>query len=310
MNAVIYYIFVYPLSKLPLWLTYRFADFFYLLLITVLPYRKKVITANLERCFPEMSKRNIAKLRREFYRTFTDMLIEGIKNLGISEKELKKRFVIENPELMDGLFNQGKSVLLVSAHYNNWEWMITGQNLFFKHQAVGIGMPLSSGFWDKKINALRQRFGMKVIHSKIVKESFENYKKNGLCTATLVLADQSPGDSNKSFWTNFLGQSTAVAFGAEQLANTYDQAVVFYLPKKIKRGYYTSKLILITDDPKSLAWGEITEQHVRLLEKGILENPAGWLWSHKRWKRDLPADLEALKTQQREKFNSIFRSGH
>ena len=63
MNAVIYYLFVYPLSKLPLWITYRFADFFYLLLITILPYRKKVITENLKKSFPNESERNIAKLR-------------------------------------------------------------------------------------------------------------------------------------------------------------------------------------------------------------------------------------------------------
>lgn len=308
MNAVIYYLFVYPLSKLPLWITYRFADFFYLLLITILPYRKKVITDNLKKSFPNENARTIAKLRRKFYRVFTDMLIEGIKNLGISEKEIRKRFIIQNPELMNDLYDKGKSVLLVSAHYNNWEWMITGQNLFFKHQAVGIGMPLSSGFWDKKINALRQRFGMRVIHSKIVKESFESYKRNKELTATLVLSDQSPGDSFKSYWTTFLGRDTAVAFGAEQLANTYDQAVVFYLPKKIKRGYYSVELSLITEDPKTLPWGEITEQHVRLLEKGIIACPQAWLWSHKRWKRDLPANLEELKSTQREKFNSIFRS--
>lgn len=308
MNAVIYYLFVYPLSKLPLWITYRFADFFYLLLITILPYRKKVINDNLTKSFPNLDQRNIAKLRRRFYRVFTDMLIEGIKNLGISEKELRKRFVIQNPELMDDLYDKGKSVLLVSAHYNNWEWMITGQNLFFKHQAVGIGMPLSSGFWDKKINSLRQRFGMRVIHSKIVKESFESYKKNNEITATLVLSDQSPGDSLKSYWTKFLGRDTAVAFGAEQLANTYDQAVVFYLPQKIKRGHYSVELTLITEEPKTLPWGEITEQHVRLLEKGIIESPQAWLWSHKRWKRDIPANLEELKSNQREKFNSIFRN--
>ncbi len=308
MSKVLYYLFVYPLSKLPLWITYRFSDFFYILLISVLPYRKKVITKNLTNSFPEMSERHIAKLRRQFYRSFADMMIEGIKNLGISEKELKKRFVIENPELMNDLFVKGKSVLLVSAHYNNWEWMITGQNLFFKHQAVGIGMPLSNGFFDKKITQLRERFGMKVIHSKIVKESFETYKAQHLCVATLVLSDQSPGDSNKSYWTKFLSQQTAVAFGAEQLANTYDQAVVFYLPEKVKRGYYSSRLTLITDDPKSLSWGEITEKHVQLLEEGILKYPAGWLWSHKRWKRDLPSDLTALKNIQREKFNSYFRS--
>ena len=158
MNAVLYYVIVFPLSKLPLWITYRFADFFYILLITVLPYRKKVIEQNLTRSFPDKTPNEIKKLRNRFYKHFADLLIEGIKNLGISEKELRKRFVIRNPELMQDLHKKEKSVLLVSAHYMNWEWMITGQSLFFPHQAVGIGMPLSSGFWDKKINALRSRF--------------------------------------------------------------------------------------------------------------------------------------------------------
>jgi len=308
MNQVVYYLLVYPLSKLPLWLTYRFADFFYLLLITVVPYRKKVITDNLSKCFPNYTERNIAELRRKFYRAFADMMIEGVKNLGISQKELKKRYQIENSEIMQKLYDEGKSVILVSGHYNNWEWMITGQHLFFSHQAVGIGMPLSSGFWDKKINTLRQRFGMHVIHSKIVKQTFEDYERKNERIATLVLSDQSPGDSLKSYWTTFLGRQTAVAFGAEQLANTYNHAVVFYLPKKTKRGYYSCQLELITDAPRTLDWGVITEKHVQLLEAGIKESPAGWLWSHKRWKRTIPENLESLKQEQNEKFNRIYRN--
>jgi Kdo2-lipid IVA lauroyltransferase/acyltransferase len=306
MNALLYYLVVFPLSKLPLWLTYRVSDFFYLLLITVLPYRRKVIENNLKRSFPDRSSKEIRQLRNRFYRHFADLLMEGVKNLGISEKELRKRFVIKNPELMRELYERNKSVLLVSAHYMNWEWMITGQSLFFPHQAVGIGMPLSSGFWDKKINGLRSRFGMHVIHSKIVKPTFEDYRQKHIPTATLVLADQSPGDSMKSYWTTFLHQETAVLFGAEQLAHTYDQAVVFYLPKRIKRGCYEIELQLLTDQPRTTQWGEITEMHVGLLEQRILAEPQYWLWSHKRWKRTVPEDTESLKTEQREKFNRHF----
>lgn len=306
MNAALYYLFVWPLSKLPLWLTYRLSDFFYLLLITVLPYRRKVIEGNLQRSFPDKSPKELRKLRNRFYRHFADLLMEGVKNLGISEKELRKRFVIKNPELMQELYDRNRSVLLVSAHYMNWEWMITGQSLFFPHQAVGIGMPLSSGFWDKKINALRSRFGMHVIHSKIVKDTFDAYAQRNIPTATLVLADQSPGDSLKSYWMEFLHQPTAVLFGAEQLAHTYDHAVVFYLPRRIKRGYYETELVLLTDSPRTTKWGEITEQHVKLLERRILEEPHYWLWSHKRWKRTVPEDAETLKQEQREKFNRHF----
>lgn len=310
MNAFFYYVFVWPLSKTPLWISYRLADFFFLLLITILPYRKKVVTKNLNNSFPDKSPKEIAKIRRRFYWHFSNMLIEGVKNLGISEKELRRRFVIKNPELMNELYDKKKSVLLVSAHYLNWEWMITGQNLFFKHQAVGIGMPLSSGFWDKKINELRQRFGMKVIHSKIVQSSFESYKENNEITATLTLSDQSPGETNKSYWTKFLNQDTAIAFGAEILANKYDQAVVFYLPRMVKRGYYEVELQLICENAHQLNFGEITEKHVHLLEKSLIQEPAPWLWTHKRWKRTPPEDFEQLKKIQCEKFITIYRSTH
>lgn len=308
MSKVAYYLFVLPLSKLPLWITYRFSDLFFLLLITVFPYRKKVIEENIARSFPDLTKKNHRKIKRSFYRYFADMLLEGVKNLGISEKELRKRFQIKNPELMEQLYEQNKSVLLVSAHYMNWEWMITGQDLFFPHKAIGIGMPLTSGYWDKKINTLRSRFGMKVIHAKIVKETFNSYLQKGVPTATLVLSDQSPADSTKCYWMTFLHQTTGILFGAEQLANTYDQAVVFYLPKKIKRGYYEVELQLLTDEPRTLPWGEITETHTKLLEKRILEEPGPWLWSHKRWKRTVPDNIPKLKEEQREKFNSLFRT--
>lgn len=308
MSKVAYYLFVLPLSRLPLWITYRFSDLFFLLLITVFPYRKKVIEENIARSFPNLSRKEHLKIKRGFYRYFADMLLEGVKNLGISEKELRKRFVIKNPELMERLYDENKSVLLVSAHYMNWEWMITGQDLFFPHQAIGIGMPLTSGYWDKKINTLRSRFGMKVIHAKIVKETFNAYLNEGIPTATLVLSDQSPADSTKCYWMTFLHQQTGILFGAEQLANTYDQAVVFYLPKKIKRGYYEVELQLLTDEPRTLPWGKITETHAKLLEKRILKEPAPWLWSHKRWKRTVPDNIPKLKEEQREKFNALFRT--
>ena len=303
---IAYYLFVIPLSYLPLRILYLFTDFFYLLLILVIPYRRKVVRKNLSNSFPEKSTAEIKQLERKFYRHFTDLLAEGIKNLTISKKQLSKRLVVKNPEIMEQLYNKKKSVLLVSGHYNNWEWLITSQNTLFKHQAMGIGMPLTSKFWDKKINERRSRFGMKVIHSKNFKTAISEEKNQPI--AILVLSDQSPGDSRKSYWTNFLNQETAVLFGAEQMANEYDFAVVFFVMKKVKRGYYEMNLTLITDEPRNLKWGKITETHARLLEHEIINKPEFWIWSHKRWKRDIPSDLVELKKEQEAKFNSKYRN--
>lgn len=302
---IAYYGIVYPVSRLPLRVIYLFTDFFFLLILTVFPYRKKVIEGNLKRSFPDKSDREIRRIRNRFYHHFTDLLAEGIKNLGISERELRKRLTVQNPELMTQLFDQGKSVLLVSGHYNNWEWLITGQNLLFPHQAVGIGMPMTSAFWDKKVNARRSRFGMRILHSKNVREGFESMKNERI--ATLILSDQSPGDSRKAYWMNFLHQPTAVLFGCEQMAHAYDQAVVFFVLHKTRRGHYRMELKLITDDPRPMDWGKITEAHTQLLEQEIIRKPEFWLWSHKRWKRDVPADLGSLRTEQKKHFDARFK---
>jgi len=304
MEKIAYYLFILPFSYLPLPILYLFTDFFYLLLITIVPYRKSVIEGNLQRSFPTKSPQEIKALKRKFYRHFTDLLAEGIKNLSLSKKGYQKRFKVVNPELMNQLYAKKKSVLLVSGHYNNWEWLITSQNILFKHQAYGIGMPMTSKFWDKKINAKRERFGMKVIHSKNYKEELS--KKPDETKAILLLSDQSPADSNKSYWMKFLNQQTAVLFGAEIMAHQLNYSVVFFSTRKVRRGYYEMELTTITEEPANLKWGEITEKHTHLLEKEIIAQPQFWLWSHKRWKRDVPSDLEKLKQQQRAFFNQKF----
>lgn len=301
---IAYYVFVFPISLLPMWVIYGLSDLLYLG-FKLIPYRKQVIRENIQRSFPNKSDREIETIVNQFYRHFTDILAEGIKNLSISKSELTKRYQVKNPKVMEDLYKQGKSVILVSGHYNNWEWLISAQNFLFLHQAMGIGMPLTSKFWDKKVNQRRERFGMKVIHAKNFKEKIKEQGDTPI--AILTLSDQSPGDSKKSYWMQFLNQPTAVLFGAEQMAHTYNFAVVFYHTRKIRRGYYEMELTLITDNPATKGWGEITEAHTHLLEQAILEKPAYWLWSHKRWKRQLPDDLEALRAEQRQKFEERFR---
>ena len=303
---LLYYLIIIPASYLPLRVIYFFTDFFYLLLILFIPYRKKVVRTNLIKSFPEKSLKEIKKIERKFYRHFTDLLAEGVKNFTISKNELSKRMIVDNPEILDDLYAKNKSVILVSGHYNNWEWLVTSQNYLFEHQALGIGMPLSNKFWDEKINKHRSRFGMKVVHAKNFKEVISKEVISPI--AILVLGDQSPPDSNKSYWMNFLHQQTAVLFGTEQMSNEYEFSVVFFAMEKVKRGFYKMRLELIAEDPKSMNWGEMTKSHTKLLEKEINLKPQFWIWSHKRWKRRIPENLEQLKKDQLDKFNSKYRT--
>lgn len=292
------------MSNLPFGLIYLFSHFFYVLIYYLIPYRKKVVVQNLQRSFPELTAEERKKIGKQFYRYLTYLLAEAIKNLTISSTALQKRVRVRNPEVMDKLYDEGRSVLLLSSHFHNWELLITAQNLIFKHQAIGIGMPLSNKFWDKKINERRERFGMKVVNANNYKEVLSNY--TGEPTATLILGDQSPGKAENCFWVDFLHQKTAFYFGAEILANQTDAAVVYAVLHRTKRGFYEIELREITRNPAEEAYGKITTDYIRFLEADIHATPYAWLWSHKRWKKQIPEKLEELQANHKNRFTDRF----
>jgi KDO2-lipid IV(A) lauroyltransferase len=89
-----------------------------------------------------------------------------------------------------------------------------------------------------------------------------------------------------------MGQDTPVFLGTEKLAQKLDAAVVFLKFRKLKRGRYEVEAELVCEEPNKLDPYEITERHVRILEKMIREEPAYWLWSHKRWKHSYERFME------------------
>ncbi|MEY3085721.1 MAG: hypothetical protein RL037_1901 [Bacteroidota bacterium] len=305
MAAILYHLIVFPLSFLPLFILYRISDFLFVLFYYIIPYRKKVVQSNLKNSFPNASPKQLRKIEKDFYRHFCKLLVEGIKNLSMSQKELQQRLKVSNPELMEALLEKGKSVILISGHYGNWEWLITSQSTLFKHKAFGIGMPLTSNFWNTKLNERRSRHGMTVLDAKNYKETLKNSPQP---FAVLTLGDQAPPTSEKAYWTNFLNQDTPVLFGTEFMANEFDAAVVYFSIQPIKPGFYTMTLHLVTEEPRQHPFGFITEKHTEMLERDIQKAPAFWLWSHKRWKRKQADDLIALRYAQQEAFDKRFRS--
>jgi KDO2-lipid IV(A) lauroyltransferase len=305
LNKVLFYIIVNPLSKLPLAILYPTFYFFYLNIYYIFGYRKKVVLQNIYNSFPNKTDKEKKIIARQFYIYLSRLFAESIKNLSISKKQLAQRITVKNPEIMEQLYNQGKSVVLLSSHYNNWEFLITAQNFLFKHQAVGIGMPMTNKFWDKKINEKRERFGMIVVSAKNYKQKLTELKQTP--TATLVLGDQSPSNPNNSYWTSFLHQTSAFFFGAEIMANQMDLAVVYASIKHLSKGQYEIDLNLITDQPKQQDYGFITQNYVKHLEEDINYAPPYWLWSHKRWKMPIPKNLDEIKTAHKQRFVEKFR---
>ena len=290
---VLFYLVFYPLSLLPLWVLYGIAYIFYLIVNYIIRYRRHIITQNLKRAFPEKSEGEIASLRRKYYLHLSQIAAEMLKMLTLSRKKVMKRYRCENPEVVNRFYDEGKSVILMSSHYNNWEWMILSLPMQFKHAGVGVGKANSNKVFEMLINRVRTRYGTVVVFADHVRELFRDRELNRKPTTYMMLSDQSPNNMNKSYKTLFLNQPSGMIYGAEYFARKYDIPVVYYEVIKEKTGHYKIVNQLITDKPTTLGNGEIIKQYTRLLEETIRRQPEFWLWSHRRWKHKV--NLEDCK---------------
>lgn len=280
----LFWLVLYPLSLLPMCILYLLSYLFYLVVYYVIRYRRKVVTTNLVNSFPELSSREIARLRRRYYRHLSQIAVEMLKMLTIGKKACARRYYCANPELVNRFYEQGRSVILMSSHYNNWEWMILRLNEMFKQQGIGVGKPNSNKEFERLINIARTRRGTKVVFADTVRETFEHYENGHIPAAYMMLSDQSPSNPKKSFVTTFLNQPSCMLFGAEYFAQKYNIPVVYYQVIKESLGHYRVELELITDTPQNTEYGFITKKYVELMEKTIRKKPEYWLWSHRRWK--------------------------
>ena len=278
------YLICYPLSLLPLPVLYLLAGPLYLVLNYVVRYRRKVVEENLRKSFPEKNSRELCRLRDRYYWHLSQIVMEMIKMLTISRRSLQRRYHCVNPEVVNGFFEQGRSVILMSSHYNNWEWMIVSLEEMFLHHGIGVGKGNSDKVFEKLVNRARTRCGTQVVFADTVRETFEEYETQHHLAAYMMLSDQSPNSKKKCYVTQFLNQKTGVIFGAEHFARKYDIPVLYYEVIKERMGKYRVEVQLIAEHPNDLPEYAITQRYVELLEQTIRRQPAFWLWSHRRWK--------------------------
>tara|TARA_B100001093_G_scaffold269413_2_gene257563 strand:- start:127 stop:984 length:858 start_codon:yes stop_codon:yes gene_type:complete len=282
-SKVIFYLIIKPISLLPYPIIYGISNVISFLFFYIIPYRKKTVTKNIKNSFPQKDKKELNTIARKFYTHLSDIIVESIKLFSITQKQIDYRFSIENPEILQTYFDQGRDVILVGGHYNNWEILAVGINQIVPHDCIGIYTKLSNPFFDDKMKSSRSKFGLKMINTREVTSNF--IKKNKTPRMTIFGADQSPTYSKNIHWTNFLNQDTAVALGTERFSKKYNLPVVFCSINKWKRGIYSAKLSVLTENPQDTENGEITEMHTSKLENQINTQPEFWLWTHKRWKR-------------------------
>ncbi len=278
------------LSRFPLGILYALSDFLFFVSYRVVKYRRKLVWKNLKNSFPSTPDSELRAIEKEFYKNLCDYAVEMVKLLTIPKDELASRVKFVNPEVLCDFLNRGQSVLCLASHQFNWEWLLTAGSLVLPEQMDFVYQPVHSKFADDFSYACRTRFGTHGIKRDNVAR--EVIKRRHILRKIALVGDQYPGHGNdKRYSTTFMHQPTVFFSGLNQLASLTQYPVVYFAMRKVRRGYYETTVILIANPPYEKESTDIIRPYVAAVEKVIHADPAGWLWSHNRWKtRHLTTD--------------------
>lgn len=273
-------------SWLPLWYLQIWSSIGFYILYYIIGYRRKVVRHNLVNAFPEKSPSDIAKIERDYYRHLCDLIIENIWALRASKTSIQKRCRIINHEVLEDLYLKNQNFICLLGHTGNWEWCSLSFSTYQYHHLWALYRPVKNKVFNQLFLNLRSRFGARLVPMNQVWRAMNEPTSNPYVVA--FIADQSPVPEY-AYWTTFLHQPTGFFNGYEKIAMKKKLPVLYIHFNKISRSRYEIRVEELTSDASNLEPNEITQQFVTRLENYIHQQPAYWLWSHKRWKHKPPA---------------------
>jgi len=280
---------------MPVVLVQAVSRFSYFLIFHVIRYRREVVFNNLRNSFPDKPDAEIEELARKFFRYFCDLLTETIKGYTMPVPALMKRFRAVNPELTDALFEKGRSVMFIGGHYGNQEWgKVLGKQM--KHPLVIVYSPFTNPYVEQYHRKTRGMYNMDLLSvKKTLRYMIERRDK---AFGYIFGVDQRPFDLQTCLWVRFLNQDTPCHQGYEALARKFNMPVVYIDIRIVKRGYYTFRTVLISENPAGLPEGAVVIAFMKHLQESIRARPDYWLWSHKRWKFRKPEGVVVHSLEQ------------
>jgi KDO2-lipid IV(A) lauroyltransferase len=281
------------LSWTPLQLLYVYADVLHFFVCHVFRWRVDLARRNLEGAFPELDARQREAILRRSYRNLARTLMEAIWGARAGAGALLDRVAFDNPEVIEKYRAARQSVVLLTAHVCNWEWLLLAAGARFGVPIDAVYKPLRLKGADTFSRRMRSRFGGNPI-------AFENFvfellKRAGQARAYGLLADQTPVKRVPKYWTRFLNRDTAFFLGPERIARFLEAPVLYVEMLRTGLGRYRVRLHVLAEPPFDAEddGTRIAQAYAKGLEATIRAHPADWLWLHNKWKYARPPEATA-----------------
>src|ERR1044072_2888241 len=234
--------------------------------------------SNLELAYPEMPEDERVKLAKRCFLHFGRVFGDFLRSSARSNSEVVADSALLGFEHLDAALAKGNGVILISAHFGNWERA--------SHRVVAAGYKVSVVARDandsdlnRSVMRKREKQGVKVLpRGKAARGILSLMKANEIVA---ILPDQNSGD----IFVPFFGQPAGTVTGPVSIAVKTGASLIPIFAPRVGAAKYEIRIYPALEPVEGY---EPIEGYTRAInnkiESIIRENPDQWLWFHDRWK--------------------------
>ncbi len=244
-------------------------------------WRKDLATGQVRECL-SLEQPEARRIAKASVLKFGPMMVEVLCFPLLNKENIKQKVSFPQLHSFKNLFQDGKGIILATAHFDNWE-LFGAALALYDIPIVAVAKKQKQLGMDRFINEYRSMVGEHVTYKTGVLEMARMLDQG---YAIGLLADQDGGEAGVA--VDFFGRPTSCPKGAATLARmrgvplvlvlTYTHPdgrrdIVFRPPINVERSHDREKDVQ-----------QATQALMKDLEDEIRKQPEMWFWLHNRWK--------------------------
>ena len=261
---------------------------------TLATKRKQIARTNLDIAFgntkSNKEKTQIIKI------SFTQLVVSTLQSLWIIKYPNRVHQLIEEEpvglDVLKKCIERRRGIFFLTAHYGNWEIMGVYHGYRGSCKLHSIIRRLDNPYLDKMVMKLRTVSGNGIFYRDESPIRILRAIKNN--EAVAIMMDQNTAKGG--VFVDFFGKKAATPRSLALLSYRTGAAIIplFSIPteKGTYRIEYGPELKLKKSANKTHDIIEWTQACEKFIEKMIRDTPSPWMWAHRRWKTQPPAEQE------------------
>lgn len=281
----IFYVFRFFIKFTPKFIINPILNFLAFLIYSVDKKHRKIAKVNLDLAYEDrISEEEKTNITKKCYKNLIYTLADFIKNQGASKEEVLEKVSFENSEIIENAISENKRIILLTAHYGNWELLSLSIAAKFTPLAV-VGRDLDSEVMNKILTKNREQFDIELLSkSGAMKGMVKSLKSN---RPVGLLVDQNTKDT-EGILIDFFGKKARHTPSIAVLAKKFDAVIIPAFIQNKNDGDFVVKFFeaipVDYTDNKEEDIRKCVQAQADVTQKIIEDKPEEWFWLHQRWK--------------------------